>query len=186
MDHVDDGGVATVPEEGRRPGKTGRRRMSGTDESQGKVSHGLGPRGRRSFFEVYKQGQGRYTRLGTAVGGGILIAGAGHFLYKSLEVFRSDELWTVLLQLLVPLSLVIILGLVLYWIVAVNRGTCDFFIATEGEMKKVSWSSRNEIVGSTKVVIACTLLLGSLLFMVDAIFIKFFQFINVLWSSPGL
>ena len=62
---------------------------------------------KRSFFEVYKPGQGRYTRLGTALGGGILTAGAGHFLYKNLEAVRSDEVWTLLVQLLVPVILVV-------------------------------------------------------------------------------
>ena len=158
--------------------------MSGTDESQGRLPRAGGPRGKRSFFEIYKPGQGHYTRMGTAIGAGILIAGGGNFLYKNLEVFRSDESWTMLLQVLVPLGVVVGLGLLLYWVVAVNRGTCDFFIATEGEMKKVSWSTRNEIVGSTKVVIVCTLLLGFLLFVVDAAFMNFFRFINVLWSPP--
>ena len=65
----------------------------------------------------------------------------------------------------------------------VKRGTCDFMNATEGEMKKVSWSSRNELIGSTKVVIAATIFLGGLLFVVDAAFIKFFQFIGVLRSG---
>ena len=36
--------------------------------------------------------------------------------------------------------------------------TVDFMIATEGEMKKVNWSTRREILGSTWVVIAVTML----------------------------
>ncbi len=40
-------------------------------------------------------------------------------------------------------------------------------IATEGEMKKVSWSSKKEIIGSTKVVIVTLLLMGLVLFLVD-------------------
>lgn len=122
--------------------------------------------------------------MGTAVGGGILIAGLGHFLFNELSVLRTQALWTLLVQLLVPLVVVVGLGLTLYWVVAVNRSTCDFFIATEGEMKKVSWSTRNEIIGSTKVVIGATLFLGLLLFIVDYAFMTFFRFIGVLWSSP--
>ena len=53
-------------------------------------------------------------------------------------------------------------------------------IATEGEMKKVSWSTRQEIIGSTKVVIFTTIFLAMLLFLVDLCFMKFFQFIGVL------
>ena len=40
-----------------------------------------------------------------------------------------------------------------YWVVGVNRKANDFFIATEGEMKKVNWSTRAEVIRSTKVVI---------------------------------
>ncbi len=158
--------------------------MSEADASHAPKSRQSGVRGKRSFFEIYKPGQGRYTRMGTAIGGGILIVGAGNFLYGSLAVYVNDELWTQLLQILIPVVVMVVLGLLLYWVVAVKRGSCDFFIQTEGEMKKVSWSSRNEIIGSTKVVIWCTLMLGFLLFVVDAMFIKFFQFIDVLWSAP--
>jgi len=178
------GGIAMVEDKGQQSRTAGKHAMSEVDGSHAPKARHSGGRGKRSFFEIYKPGQGRYTRMGTAVGGGILIVGAGNFLYSSLEVYRSDELWTRLVQLLVPLVAVVGLGLMLYWVVAVKRGACDFFIQTEGEMKKVSWSTRNELIGSTKVVIWCTLLLGFLLFLVDAMFIKFFQFINVLWSAP--
>ena len=158
--------------------------MSGSEEA-GRRAAREALRGKRSCFEIYKPGQGRYTRMGTAIGGGVLIAGAGHFLFTQLEAQQSDALWTLLVRLLVPLLVVVGLGLTLYWIVAVNRTSCDFFIATEGEMKKVSWSTRNEIVGSTKVVIACTLLLGLLLFVVDYAFMWFFRWIGVLWSGSA-
>ena len=52
-------------------------------------------------------------------------------------------------------------------------------IATEGEMKKVSWSSKKEIVGSTKVVIVTLLIMGAILFLVDLFFSYFFKLINV-------
>lgn len=143
---------------------------------------GLGSSGRSSFFDIYKPGQGHYTRLGTAVGGGVLILGGGDFLVGNL-IFDSEGQWTLWLQYGIPALLVVALGLALFWVTGVNRGTCDFFIATEGEMKKVSWSTRNELIGSTKVVIACTLLLGFLLAVVDLVFIRFFQLINVLRSG---
>ncbi len=178
------GGGAGVVEASRlkdRPSVSGQGRM--TDDITQPIGRGDPSTQRHSFFEIYKPSQGKYTRLGTAVGGGILIAGAGNFLYDELGVFRSELLWTLLLQVLVPLILAVVSGFVLYWIVGVNRTCCDFFIATEGEMKKVSWSNRNELIGSTKVVIAATILLALILFIVDAMFIKFFQAIDVLWSQ---
>jgi preprotein translocase SecE subunit len=59
-------------------------------------------------------------------------------------------------------------------------------IATEGEMKKVNWSTRREIIGSTKVVIVFTLLLTLVLFVVDMIFITFFGWIGVLREAPSV
>ena len=59
-------------------------------------------------------------------------------------------------------------------------GCSDFMIATEGEMKKVNWSTRREIIGSTKVVILFTVLLALLLFVVDLSFQALFSWIGVL------
>ena len=43
----------------------------------------------------------------------------------------------------------------------------DFLIATESEMKKVSWSSRPELLGSTAVVIVTVFLLADVIFLFD-------------------
>ncbi|MCH7993750.1 MAG: preprotein translocase subunit SecE [Planctomycetes bacterium] len=53
-------------------------------------------------------------------------------------------------------------------------------IATEGEMKKVSWSSKEEVIGSTKVVIMFTFMLALFLFVVDMVFQQVFKWIGVL------
>ena len=139
---------------------------------------------KKPFFEVYKRTQGTYTRLGTAAGGGIMILAGADFLYRKLA-FESDAGWTVYLQTGIPLLALIMFGLLLWWLVGANRKTCDFMIATEGEMKKVSWSSRSELIGSTKVVILFTVTMASLLFMVDMIFMVFFNSVGVLrGASP--
>jgi len=75
-------------------------------------------------------------------------------------------------------------GVLLYWVVGVNRKANDFFIATEGEMKKVSWSTRAEIIRSTKVVIVTVVLMAILLFVVDILFMEFFRAIGVLKGGP--
>ncbi|MBU0641058.1 MAG: preprotein translocase subunit SecE [Planctomycetes bacterium] len=53
-------------------------------------------------------------------------------------------------------------------------------IATEGEMKKVNWSSKKEVIGATKVVIVTVLALGAMLFIVDIFFMTVFGGIGVL------
>jgi preprotein translocase SecE subunit len=59
-------------------------------------------------------------------------------------------------------------------------------IATEGEMKKVSWSSRRELIGSTKVVIVFTVAIAALLFVVDVGFVVLFGWLRVLKVVPSL
>ncbi len=126
------------------------------------------------FFAVYKPGQGYYTRLGTAIGGGAVVVFGAHYLYGQLGRFSPA------VELGVPSILLAILGVVLFWIAGSNRKTNDFFIATEGEMKKVSWSTKKEVVGSTKVVLAFTFMMAFFLFAVDVVFIAVFSFIDVL------
>jgi preprotein translocase subunit SecE len=60
----------------------------------------------------------------------------------------------------------------------------DFLIATDSEMKKVNWTSRKELIGSTKVVIVFMFLIAMLLFLFDIIFGYLFYFMGVLKSSP--
>lgn len=68
----------------------------------------------------------------------------------------------------------------LYWVVGVNRKSVGFLIATDGEMKKVNWSTRRDIIGSTWVVIAACILIAAVLFSVDMGFSNFFKLIGVL------
>lgn len=143
-----------------------------------------GPKGAEAptpIFEAYKRNQGTYTRVGTAVGAGIIILAGGDFIYDQLgAVFETGKALGQWLQIGIPLLVVLALAAVLWWVVGVNRKSCDFMIATEGEMKKVSWSSKRELIGSTKVVILFTLALAIVLFMVDLFFMVLFNWIGVL------
>jgi preprotein translocase SecE subunit len=51
-------------------------------------------------------------------------------------------------------------------------------------MKKVNWTSRKELIGSTKVVIGFMFLIAFLLFGLDVIFGYFFQLLTVLKTGP--
>ena len=113
-------------------------------------------------FDIYKRGQGKYTRLYSAFGG-ILIVGLGCFqLYTKLQALDLG-LWV---ETMVPVALFMILSVLVLWIV--NRPTvADFMISAEGEMKKVSWSSRKEIAVSTFVVIVVVVGMAVLLGVTD-------------------
>ncbi|HCT45025.1 MAG: preprotein translocase subunit SecE [Phycisphaerae bacterium] len=71
-------------------------------------------------------------------------------------------------------------AIALYIFVGANKKTVEFLVSTDGEMKKVNWTSYKEVKGSTMVVIAATFLIAGFLFIVDTAFSSFFSFINVL------
>ena len=120
-------------------------------------------------FGIYKRGQGKYTRLGSAFGAA-LIAGLGCLqLYNKLQA-ADLGLWV---QTMVPVGLFVGLAGLIFWLVN-KPSVANFMIAAEAEMKKVSWSSRAEIVVSTFVVIVVVVILAALLGVVDFSFQLFF------------
>ncbi len=129
----------------------------------------------KSPFSLYKPGQGTYVRWGTAIGAGVLVAGGASFLFEELYVFE-DTVW----RFIIPVAVMVAMACVVFWLVGRYRSTVDFMIATEGEMKKVNWSTRREVIGATKVVIATTLGMGALLFVADMICIFVLSGIRVI------
>jgi len=77
--------------------------------------------------------------------------------------------------------LVVLLGaIVILYFVAIKKPAVDFLIATDGEMKKVNWSTRKDVLNSTWVVIGASALLGLYLLGFDTVFALFFEAIGVL------
>jgi len=79
----------------------------------------------------------------------------------------------------VPAVSFVVLGWAIFKAVNMPK-FADFMIQTEGEMKKVSWSSRKEIMASTKIVIVTVVILAIILAVVDFGFAELFQKIGVL------
>ncbi|MEZ6242677.1 MAG: preprotein translocase subunit SecE [Phycisphaerales bacterium] len=84
------------------------------------------------------------------------------------------------LQAGIACGILLIATVVIYWFTAVGRKPVDFLVATDGEMKKVNWSTPREIRGSTIVVIVAAFLISGILFGVDLVFRWFFGVIDVL------
>jgi len=121
-------------------------------------------------FDIYKRGQGKYTRLCSAFGTAI-IAGLGCLqLYEKLDA-TDLGLWV---KTMVPAVLFVALGLLIFWLIN-KPSVADFMVAAEGEMKKVSWSSKKEIAVSTFVVIVVVILMAVLLGVTDLSFKLFFS-----------
>lgn len=80
-----------------------------------------------------------------------------------------------------------VLGLVttfFLWRLMNKPSNADFLIATDGEMKKVNWTSRKDLIGSTKVVIMFMFMVAIFLALVDVVFSYFFHIVGVL-HEPG-
>ncbi len=80
---------------------------------------------------------------------------------------------------MVVLTVLVGAAAIMYF-VAIKKSSVDFLIATDGEMKKVNWSTRKDILNSTWVVIGASALLGLYLFGFDTAFAIFFEAIGVL------
>lgn len=123
-------------------------------------------------FDIYKKGQGKYTRLCSGFGAAIVVGMGCMQLYRILD--GTDlGLWV---TTMVPAGLFVVAGFLVFWLL--NRASvADFMIAAEGEMKKVSWSSRKEIAVSTFIVIMVVIIMAVLLGVTDINFKLFFMWL---------
>jgi preprotein translocase subunit SecE len=142
---------------------------------------------RGGFFHIYKSGQGYWTRMGTVLGAALLAVLTANFLYQHTPIWLQGAGLTVGRSKEVALGIIAALlaayGLVVFWLI--NKPTnADFLIATDSEMKKVNWTSRKELIGSTKVVIIFMFLIAFMLFAFDIIFGYLFYWIRILQTSP--
>lgn len=128
-------------------------------------------------IEIYKKGQGKYTRAVTFFGVMLVVVIGAGVLSDKLSGYTLTS--APMVRYGIPTLVVIGIGLLMFRLVNRPR-TADFLIATESEMKKVSWSSRKEIVGSTKVVIVFTFILAAILFSTDVLFAALFKWLGIM------
>lgn len=134
-----------------------------------------------SPFRIYKTGQGAYVRWGSAGGAAVISIAGVAFLADQLTRFSfGGGQLAQTIQTLIPVAVLAALAYLIFRYIGQNHTVVDFMIATEGEMRKVNWSTRKQVLGHTKVVIFTVFALGIILFLVDLIFILFFTAIGVL------
>jgi preprotein translocase subunit SecE len=126
-----------------------------------------------ALSRIYKQGQAKNTRLGTAVGAFVIVVCGCFVLNQKLQPLGN--IW---LETLVPIGLCAAIGGLIAWVMN-KPSVADFLIASEGEIKKVNWSTRKELTASTTVVIFVMLAIAILLAVVDFAFVWFFQKIGL-------
>lgn len=135
-------------------------------------------RAQAGFFTIYKKGQGYWTRMGTVMGAGLIGVFAMQFIYEQVRAYTSPR--TALIADAVFLA-VYAIG---FYLITNKPNVVDFLIATDSEMKKVNWTTKAELIGSTKVVILFMLIIMLFLFSFDTIFGYFFYLIRVLQVGP--
>jgi len=140
------------------------------------------------FFTIYKKGQGKWTRLGTVFCAAFLGLLSAYAIYGFLLPYvhignptRPTASGNVVKGICA--GFLAVYGFVVYWLT--NKPTnADFLIATDSEMKKVNWTTKGELFGSTKVVIFFLFFIAIFLFLADQFFQLFFYLINVLKIKP--
>ena len=134
---------------------------------------------------IYKSGQGYWVRLMSAISFGVILVLGLNWLWGWLKTISFGELETAYVQVATTLVLGTIFGGLGYYLIGSKRRTVEFFIATEGEMKKVNWSTKKELQRSTWAVIGLTLLLAFYCFVLDRIFYILFWWMGVLDASSS-
>ena len=127
---------------------------------------------------LHKPMQGRYARIYTAAGLGIVLALGIWRLYET--VLSSSPA----VRFGVPAALGLLLGWIIFRLVQYPPFV-EFLIATEAEMNKVSWTSRDDLYRATTVVLATVVLMAFFLFGVDWIWSNLLQVIGVLKFGGG-
>jgi preprotein translocase SecE subunit len=131
------------------------------------------------FFTVYKKGQGYWTRMGTAVGAGLIGALITWQIYAQVPAFFADTARGRRVGLIAAAIFAAVYAFIA-WRLMNKPANVDFLIATDSEMKKVNWTSRRELIGSTKVVILFMFGIAVILFVLDLLFNTLFYGIRVL------
>ena len=129
---------------------------------------------------IYKQGQGYWVRLMSAIGFGLLVMMGVVWLWDQLSGVQIGDIEPVYVQGGIAVLTVVICGLIGYHLIGRKPKLVEFMIATEGEMRKVNWSTRREVVGSTILVILLTLFIALFCQAADLSFSAFFQWAGVL------
>ena len=129
-------------------------------------------------LDVFKPTQGKNARLWTGVALGVL-SGVG--IYRYYELYLKGQYGPVT-GFTIPAAL----GLAFAWFIwrlIQFPPFADFLIATEAEMRKVSWTSPEDLKRATIVVLATIFVMAFYLFAVDYLWSWMLKVIHVLKIS---
>jgi len=173
---------------GEKPSK---RPKNGDDASERdevrslEVARQTEPRTGPGLFTIYKKGQGYWTRMGTLLAVVVLGLMLAYTLWNQIpsSFFPNNSSSGKQVGLWVAVGF-----LAIYFFISLRLmnkpGNVDFLIATDSEMKKVNWTSRKELIGSSKVVILFMFMIAIYLFVNDIVFGYLMKWIHVLKAGP--
>ncbi len=134
---------------------------------------------------IYKQGQGYWVRMMSAIAAGLLVFMGAVWLWDVLAGVAFGAVRTVYVQAICAVMFIGVFSILGYYLICRSHKVGDFMIATEGEMKKVNWSTRREILGSTWVVIGLTFIVAVIIGILDLSYSMLFQAAGVLNKAAG-
>ena len=129
--------------------------------------------------DLYKPKQGRLARIYTAAGLGIVVALG---LVRFFQAINNDYSTTA------SYAITTGIGLALGWFVfrlLQYPPFVEFLIATEAEMNKVSWTSKEDLKRATSVVLVTVTLMAVYLFLVDWVWATMLQVLGILKFGGG-
>ncbi len=129
---------------------------------------------------IYKAGQGYWVRLMSAYGLGAIIALGLVWLWKEMEGVMLFGFEPTYVRVVVTLITAVVVAWFGWMIIGTRRTTAAILIATEGEMRKVNWSSRREVELSTRAVIGLTIIIALYCWAFDVGFASIFRWMTVL------
>jgi len=121
---------------------------------------------------IYKSGQGYWTRIMSATGFGLLTLLGAVWLYR--QIYERGGAGVTVQYAAAGAALIFGLAgfLFIYIYCGLKPRSVDFLVATEGEMKKVNWSTRREVMGSTLLVI-----------IISGVIAGFCALLDVAWAA---
>ena len=151
------------------------------------------------MFSVYRRGQGSSARISVGVALCLIAVFAAFSLHGSLinlpVFFGGAQIpllsvtltWGLISSFSFFLICIVFVG-ILVGCLETGIGKIDntgqrvvgFLIETQAELQKVSWPTRQELVGSTIVVIICAVVLGVYIFGVDRFVTTVMKLVKVL------
>ena len=129
---------------------------------------------------IYKSGQGYWVRLMSAYGLGAVVALGLVWLWKEMQGVTLFGFEPTYVRVVVMLIAALVFAWFGWMIIGTRRKSVEFLIATEGEMRKVNWSSRREVELSTRAVIGLTIIIAVYCWAFDVGFASIFRWMTVL------